>query len=443
MKIAIIGTGYVGLVSGACFAEMGAEVVCVDIDAEKVERLRRGVMPIWEPGLEELVVRNCEAGRLSFSTRLAEVIGGVEVVFIAVGTPPDEDGSADLGHVLAAAREIGRVMEEATVGSMVVVTKSTVPVGTSDRVRAAIEEELAARGVKVDFEVAANPEFLKEGNAVEDFMRPDRVVVGVESEAARRVMDRLYKPFMVNSYRVIFTDIRSAEMIKYAANAMLATRISFMNDIANLCELVGADVGMVRKGIGTDPRIGSKFLYAGLGYGGSCFPKDVRALIRTAGEHGYRLELLEAVENVNRRQKEVLAAKVRGVFGDDLSGRVFGVWGLAFKPETDDVRQSAALVVVERLLEAGATVRVYDPVAMESARRELGERVVYCGTMYEAVEGADALILATEWKAFRMPDWGRVGCAMKGRVLFDGRNIYDALEVRGRGFRYFGVGISD
>jgi UDPglucose 6-dehydrogenase len=437
MKIAIIGTGYVGLVSGACFAEMGIEVACVDIDKEKLRRLREGIMPIYEPGLEELVVRNHEAGRLRFLSSPADVGDDVEVFFIAVGTPPDEDGSADLTHVLEVARQIGRTITR----PVVVATKSTVPVGTGDRVREIIAGELAARGVSIEFDVASNPEFLKEGNAVEDFMRPDRVVVGVDGERARRAMDRLYKPFMINSYRVIFTDIRSAEMIKYAANAMLATRISFMNDIANLCELVGADVNMVRKGIGTDPRIGSKFLYPGLGYGGSCFPKDVRALVHTAGEHGYRLEILEAVENVNHRQKEVLARKIEREFGADLSGRVFGVWGLAFKPETDDVRQSAAISTVRRLTARGADVRVYDPVAMEAARRELGDTVTWCDTMYEAVRGADALLLATEWKEFRLPDWNAVAAAMKGRHLFDGRNIYDGRELVERGFKYRGIGV--
>ena len=437
MKIAIVGTGYVGLVSGACFAEMGIEVACIDIDRAKIEKLREGVIPIYEPGLEELVVRNHDAGRLRFLTSVADVIGEVEVIFIAVGTPPDEDGSADLSHVLAVARSIGQTMTR----PLVVVTKSTVPVGTSDRVRDAIAGELAARGETIEFDVASNPEFLKEGNAVDDFMRPDRVVVGVDSERARKAMDRLYKPFMINSYRVIFTDIRSAEMIKYAANAMLATRISFMNDIANLCELVGANVNMVRKGIGTDPRIGSKFLYPGLGYGGSCFPKDVNALIHTAGEYGYRLEILEAVENVNRRQKEVLGAKVEKVFGRDLSGRIFAVWGLAFKPETDDVRESAAIVVIRKLTAAGATVKVYDPAAMETARMVMGDIVTWCDTMYEAVEEADALLLTTEWKEFRMPDWDAVTGAMRGRELFDGRNIYDANELSERGFVYHGIGI--
>ncbi len=436
MRIAIIGTGYVGLVSGACFAEMGIEVACIDIDEAKLENLRRGIMPIYEPGLEDLVVRNHEAGRLRFLPSFTEVTSEVEVVFIAVGTPPDEDGSADLKHVLAVARDIGRAMTR----PLVVVTKSTVPVGTSDRVRAAIAEELALRGSCVDFDVASNPEFLKEGNAVKDFMQPDRVVVGIDSERARRVMDRLYKPFMINSYRVIFTDIRSAEMIKYAANAMLATRISFMNDIANLCELVGADVNMVRKGIGTDPRIGSKFLYPGLGYGGSCFPKDVKALIHTAGKHGYRLELLEAVENINRRQKSVLVQKIERCFGSDLSGRVFGVWGLAFKPETDDVRESAAISTVRRLVELGAKVSVYDPVAMDTARAVFGDTVVWCETMYEAARGADALLLVTEWKEFRLPDWDAVAALMKGREIFDGRNIYDGRELTERGFGYHGIG---
>jgi UDPglucose 6-dehydrogenase len=455
MKIAIIGTGYVGLVSGACFAEMGIEVACVDIDETKLARLRSGVMPIYEPGLEELVVRNHDAGRLRFLSSFASVAGEVEVVFIAVGTPPDEDGSADLTHVLDVARNIGRAMTR----PLVVVTKSTVPVGTSDRVRAAIAEELNARVARgelsspLEFDVASNPEFLKEGNAVEDFMRPDRVVVGVDSERARQAMDRLYKPFMINSYRVIFTDIRSAEMIKYAANAMLATRISFMNDIANLCELVGADVSMVRKGIGTDPRIGSKFLYPGLGYGGSCFPKDVNALIHTASEHGYRLEILEAVEAINHRQKGVLAAKIQRVFGSEggngecgvdggsLAGRVFGVWGLAFKPETDDVRESAAIVTIRRLLSLGATVRAYDPVAMDAARAILGDSVTWCDTMYEAAEGADALLLVTEWKEFRLPDWDAVSRVMRGRELFDGRNIYDRRELTDRGFTYHGIGL--
>ncbi len=438
MKIAVIGTGYVGLVSGACFAEMGIEVACVDVDSAKLSALRRGVMPIYEPGLEEIVVRNHEAGRLRFLASFDQVAADTEVVFIAVGTPPGDDGGADLSHVLEVARQIGRSIT----GPIVVATKSTVPVGTGDRVREIIAAELAARGLgDMEFDVASNPEFLKEGNAVKDFMQPDRVVVGVDGERARRVMDRLYKPFMINSYRVIFTDIRSAEMIKYAANAMLATRISFMNDIAGLCELTGADVNMVRRGIGTDPRIGSKFLYPGLGYGGSCFPKDVQALIRTAATHGYRLEILEAVENVNRRQKDVLAAKIERHFGTDLTGLVFGVWGLAFKPETDDVRQSAAIHTVRRLTAAGARVQVYDPVAMTAAKVELGDSVTYADTMYVAARGADALLLATEWKEFRLPDWDAVAEAMKGRELFDGRNIYDRAELAEKGFTYHGIGV--
>ncbi len=437
MKIAIVGTGYVGLVSGACFAEMGVNVTCVDTDRGKIERLRQGVIPIYEPGLEDLVVRNHEAGRLRFLTDIADVVNDVEIVFIAVGTPPGEDGSADLSHVLAAVRQIGKVMEH----PLLVATKSTVPVGTSDKVRETIAAELAARKADIAFDVASNPEFLKEGDAVEDFMKPDRVVVGVDSDRARTLMERLYKPFMMNSYRMIFTDIRSAEMIKYAANAMLATRISFMNDIANLCEIVGADVNMVRKGIGTDPRIGSKFLYPGLGYGGSCFPKDVKALIRTAAGNGYHMEILEAVENVNARQKGILAKKIARRFGQDLSGKTFSVWGLAFKPETDDVREAAAMTVIGLLLEAGAQVKAYDPAAAETAKAVLGDSVTYCGSMYEAAEGADALVLVTEWREFRMPNWETLAGVMKERVVLDGRNIYDRAELAEKGFEYHGIGI--
>lgn len=437
MNIAIVGTGYVGLVSGACFAEMGINVTCIDIDRRKIERLREGIIPIYEPGLEEIVVRNHDAGRLRFLTSLEDTIDHVEILFIAVGTPPGEDGSADLSHVLEVARQIGRAMKH----PLLVVTKSTVPVGTSDKVREAISSELAARGDGIAFDVASNPEFLKEGDAVEDFMKPDRVVVGVDSERARKQMERLYKPFMMNSYRMIFTDIRSAEIIKYAANAMLATRISFMNDMANLCELVGADVNMVRKGIGTDPRIGSKFLYPGVGYGGSCFPKDVKALIHTAAESGYRMEVLEAVERVNHKQKNILNRKIEGRFGKDLSGRTFAVWGLAFKPETDDVREAPAIVLIERLLADGAKVRAYDPVATETARERLGGSVAYCDSMYEAVEGADALVLVTEWKEFRLPNWETIAEIMKGRAVFDGRNIYDRSELAEKGFEYHGIGL--
>lgn len=436
MYIAIVGTGYVGLVSGTCFAEVGINVACIDTDARKIEGLRRGVIPIYEPGLDKLVEKNHAAGRLRFMTDVAEVVNEVEAVFIAVGTPPGEDGSADLSHVVNAARRIGQTMNR----PLLVVTKSTVPVGTADRVRETIAAELAARGLDLDFGVASNPEFLKEGNAVEDFMRPDRVVVGVETPQARVLMERLYLPFMKNSYRIIFTDVRSAEMIKYAANAMLATRISFMNDIANLCEIMGADAEMVRKGIGSDPRIGSKFLYPGIGYGGSCFPKDIKALIRTAAANGYRMEVLEAVENVNRRQKFVLAGKIFGRFGSDLAGKTFAVWGLAFKPETDDVRESPAVAVVEQLLEAGARARVYDPAANETARTVLGDRVEYCPNMYEAALGADAIVLATEWKEFRMPDWNSLAQIMKGRAVFDGRNIYDRRELAEKGFEHYGIG---
>ncbi len=432
MKICIIGTGYVGLVSGTCFAEMGIEVACVDSNAEKIENLKYGRLPIYEPGLEELVVRNQAVDRLGFTTSLAEAVEGAEVVFIAVGTPPGEDGSADLSHVLGAAQQIGKALTH----SVLVVTKSTVPVGTTERVR-----DIIAGLTDVDFEVASNPEFLKEGNAVEDFMHPDRVVVGVSSDSARLTMERLYKPFMINSNRLIVSDIRSAEMIKYASNAMLATRISFINDIANLCELVGANVSEVRRGMGADPRIGNKFLYAGLGYGGSCFPKDVDALIATAAGLGYRMEILEAVERVNDRQKNVLVEKILRRFGDDLTGRVFGLWGLAFKPETDDVRQSAAVFTARELLRRGAVVRVFDPVAMAAARAELGDGVVYCESMYSATQGVDALLLATEWKAFRVPDWDVVGRMMRGRLVLDGRNIYDARELTGLGFEYEGVGV--
>ncbi|MBR2050178.1 MAG: UDP-glucose/GDP-mannose dehydrogenase family protein, partial [Rikenellaceae bacterium] len=401
MKIAIVGTGYVGLVSGACFAEMGADVTCIDVDKRKIEMLRKGQIPIYEPGLEELVARNVADGRLHFSTELGECLDEVEIVFSAVGTPPDEDGSADLRYVLEVAREFGRKINRYTL----LVTKSTVPVGTAQRVKQAVAEELAARGVEVEFDVASNPEFLKEGDAIDDFMKPDRVVVGVESERAKQLMERLYKPFMMNNYRMIFTDVASAEMIKYAANSMLATRISFMNDIANLCEIVGADVNMVRKGIGADARIGSKFLYAGCGYGGSCFPKDVKALIRTAEQKGYRMRVLEAVEAVNERQKGILYEKFEREFDGEVEGRCVAMWGLSFKPETDDMREAPSLVLIERLLAAGCRVRVFDPIAMDEARRRLGDRVEYCASKYDALEGTDALMIVTEWKQFRLPNW--------------------------------------
>lgn len=436
MKIAIVGTGYVGLVSGACFAEMGLDITCVDIDRKKIDALNNGVIPIYEPGLEELVQRNVRAGRLHFTTDLTECLDHVEVVFSAVGTPPDEDGSADLKYVLEVARTFGRHIKKYTV----LVTKSTVPVGTARKVKAVIEEELAKRGGKVTFDVASNPEFLKEGAAIKDFMSPDRVVVGVESERARKLMAKLYRPFLINNFRVLFMDIPSAEMTKYAANAMLATRISFMNDIANLCDRVGADVEMVRKGIGSDARIGNKFLYPGCGYGGSCFPKDVKALAHTGRENGYTMQVIEAVERVNEQQKSVVFEKLQTAVGD-LRGKLITIWGLAFKPETDDMREAPATVVIDRLLDAGAEVCVYDPVAMPECRRRMAGRPIrYAKTMYEAAEGADAVALITEWKEFRMPDWPHLHKAMRGDAIVDGRNIFDKPEVTAAGFRYFGIG---
>ena len=435
MNIAIVGTGYVGLVSGACFAEMGIDVTCVDIDPEKVKCLLEGEIPIYEPGLEELVRRNVEAGRLHFTTDLLPCLDNVEVVFSAVGTPPDEDGSADLQYVLEVARTFGRNIKKYTI----LVTKSTVPVGTAKKVKAVIEEELTERGEQIDFEVASNPEFLKEGAAIKDFMSPDRVVVGVESDRAKKVMERLYRPFQMNNYRLYFMDIPSAEMTKYAANAMLATRISFMNDIANLCDLVGANVDMVRKGIGADTRIGSKFLYPGCGYGGSCFPKDVKALARTAREYGYTMGGIEAGEAVNERQKEIVVKKLQDKLGT-LRGKTIALWGLAFKPETDDMREAPALVVIEKLLEAGASVKVYDPVAMDECRRRIGDRVVYCKDMYDVVIDADALAVLTEWKEFRIPSWSVIKRVMKQSVLVDGRNIYSKDEVIAEGFEYAAIG---
>ena len=436
MKIAIVGTGYVGLVSGACFAEMGVEVTCVDINEEKIKMLSEGKVPIYEPGLEEMVVRNFREGRLKFTTRLTDCLDEVEAVFSAVGTPPDEDGSADLSYVLQVAREVGQNMNH----YVVLVTKSTVPVGTAQKVKAVIADELAARKVEIEFDVASNPEFLKEGAAVKDFMSPDRVVVGVESERARKLMQRLYAPFMMTNNRILFTDIPSAEMIKYAANSMLATRISFMNDIANLCELVGADVNMVRKGIGADTRIGSKFLYPGCGYGGSCFPKDVKALIQTARQQGYEMRVLQAVEEVNERQKSVLFQKLLSHFGGDLKGKTVALWGLAFKAETDDMREATSLVIIRQLLDAGCEVRVFDPVAMNECRRRLGDAVTYAKDMYDAALGADALLLLTEWKQFRLPSWEVVRRTMNQPVVFDGRNIYDPEELRAGGFHYSSIG---
>ena len=436
MNIAIVGTGYVGLVSGACFAEMGVDVTCVDIDEQKIERLRRGEIPIYEPGLDEMVRKNVDAGRLHFTTELSGCIDGVEIVFSAVGTPPDEDGSADLKYVLEVARTFGRSIHKYTL----MVTKSTVPVGTARKVKAVIEEELAARGEHIPFDVASNPEFLKEGTAIKDFMSPDRIVIGTETERARKMMTRLYKPFLVVSDRFVYSDIPSAEMIKYAANSMLATRISFMNDIANLCELVGADVNMVRKGIGADTRIGRKFLYAGCGYGGSCFPKDVKALIRTAAQLGYPMKLLAAVEEVNEAQKSVLFRKFCAHYGGDVKGRTVALWGLAFKPGTDDMREAPSLVLISRLLDAGCRVKVYDPVAMDECRRRIGDKVEYCRDMYEAALDADALMLVTEWKEFRVPSYAVLAKTMKDKLILDGRNIYDREEAEENGFAYYKIG---
>lgn len=436
MNVAVVGTGYVGLVSGACFAEMGVHVSCVDIDTKKIEGLKNGQIPIYEPGLDELVKRNVNEGRLNFTTSLAEVIDDVELVFSAVGTPPDEDGSADLKYVLNVAREFGQNIKRYTV----LVTKSTVPVGTAQKVKAVIEEELAKRGEDIPFDVASNPEFLKEGAAIKDCMSPDRVVVGVESERAKSLMMRLYRPFMLNNFRVIFTDIPSAEMIKYAANSMLATRISFMNDIANLCEIVGADVEMVRRGIGADTRIGRKFLFPGCGYGGSCFPKDVKALIKTAEKKGYSMKVLKAVEEVNENQKKVVFEKLKKYSEGNLEGKTIAIWGLSFKPETDDMREATSLVTIDLLLKAGCRVRVFDPVAMDECKRRIGDSVEYCKDMYDAVLDADAMLLLTEWKQFRLPSWGVMKKTMNHALVIDGRNIYDAEELAEYGFEYHCIG---
>ena len=436
MNIAIVGTGYVGLVTGTCFAETGVNVTCVDVNAEKIENLQKGIIPIYEPGLEDMVQRNVNAGRLHFTTALENCLDNVDIVFSAVGTPPDEDGSADLSYVLAVAKTIGANMKKYTL----VVTKSTVPVGTAHKVKDTIQAELDKRGVSIEFDVASNPEFLKEGNAIDDFMSPDRVVVGVESERAKKLMTKLYKPFMMLNSRVIFMDIPSAEMTKYAANSMLATRISFMNDIANLCELVGADVNMVRDGIGSDSRIGRKFLYPGCGYGGSCFPKDVKALIKTAEQNGYPMRVLKAVEEVNETQKSLLFEKLEKVFNGDLEGKTIALWGLAFKPGTDDMREAPALVLIEKLRKAGCVVRAYDPAAMGESKRRIGDTIFYACDMYDALLDADALMLVTEWKEFRLPAWGVVKKTMKQPVILDGRNIYDAKELQDLGFVYRCIG---
>ena len=439
MNIAIVGTGYVGLVSGTCFADTGANVTCIDVDEKKIERLNNGDIPIYEPGLDELVVKNVKAGRLKFSSDLASVLNDQERVFSAVGTPPDEDDSADLKYVLQVAKTIGENLNR----YLVVVTKSTVPVGTARKVRETIQAELDKRGVDIPFDVASNPEFLKEGNAIKEFMSPDRVVVGVESEKAKKTLTKLYKPFLINNFRVIFMDIPSAEMTKYAANSMLATRISFMNDIANLCELVGADVNMVRQGIGADTRIGRKFLYAGCGYGGSCFPKDVKALIKTADKAGYSMEVLKAVERVNERQKHVLFEKLVKAYdgADNLKGKTIALWGLSFKPETDDMRESTALVIIDSLLKAGCNIRAYDPVAMDECKRRLPDApITYCRDMYDAVLDADAMLLLTEWKEFRLPTWAVIRKEMVRPLVIDGRNIFDIEELEENGFEYHCIG---
>lgn len=438
MKIAIVGTGYVGLVTGTCFAEMGTEVFCIDIDQNKIDKLKNGIIPIFEPGLDEMVERNHKAGRLNFTTDLSSILNEVDIVFSAVGTPPDEDGSADLKYVLDVARTIGQELNK----YMVIVTKSTVPVGTAKLIKKTIQDELDKRGLTdLKFDVASNPEFLKEGAAITDFMQPDRVVVGIESDEAKQLMERLYKPFTLNNYRIIYTDIPSAEMIKYAANAMLATRISFMNDIANMCEIVGADINMVRKGIGADVRIGSKFLYAGCGYGGSCFPKDVKALIHTAENLGYEMKILEAVEEVNEFQKKILFEKLMKYYDNDIKGKTIAVWGLAFKPKTDDMREAPSLVIIDKILEAGGKVKAYDPVAMEEAKRILGDSITYAKDIYDATLEADAILMVTEWNEFRLPTWEVIKKTMKKPVVFDGRNIYNKQEMNEIGFDYFGIGI--
>ncbi|KAA9332254.1 UDP-glucose/GDP-mannose dehydrogenase family protein [Hymenobacter busanensis] len=437
MKIAVVGTGYVGLVTGTCFAEVGIDVTCIDIDERKISNLKQGILPIYEPGLEEMVLRNVEKGRLHFSTSLAEGIKDADVAFIAVGTPPGEDGSADLKYVLAVARGIGEHMNSYGV----IVTKSTVPVGTAAKVQRELTMALEKRGVDIEFDVASNPEFLKEGAAIDDFLKPDRIVVGVASERAEEVMRKLYKPFLLNGHPIIFMDIPSAEMTKYAANAMLATKISFMNDVANLCEIMGADVNMVRRGIGSDARIGTKFIYPGIGYGGSCFPKDVKALIKTASENGYEMQVLKAVESVNEDQKSVLFNKVDRHFGGELRGKKMAIWGLSFKPKTDDMREAPSLVIIEKLLAVGCEVVAYDPVAVHEAKKDLGDRITYAADPYEAVEGADALLVVTEWPEFRSPNFDDIAARMKGRVIFDGRNIYDAQEMEKTGFAYHCIGI--
>ncbi|OQY03700.1 MAG: UDP-glucose 6-dehydrogenase [Bacteroidetes bacterium 4572_117] len=436
MKITIVGTGYVGLVSGTCFAETGVDVTCVDIDEKKINGLKNGIVPIYEPGLETMIQRNVEKNRLKFATSLKDSLEDCQVVFSAVGTPPDEDGSADLKYVLGVAREVGQHMTE----YLVMVTKSTVPIGTAVKVKAAIQEELDKRGVDIEFDVASNPEFLKEGNAIVDFLKPDRIVIGVDSGRAEKIMKRLYKPFLLNNHPILFMDVPSAELTKYAANSMLATKISFMNDIANLCEIVGANVNMVRRGIGSDSRIGPKFIYAGAGYGGSCFPKDVKALIKTSDENNYSLEILKSVENVNNRQKTVLFAKLSKHFDNDLKGKTFAMWGLSFKPNTDDMREAPSLVIIDKIIEAGGKVKVYDPVAMEETKRKIGDKVYYATDQYDALVDADAMLLLTEWNEFRVLNYKVIGKLLSNKLIFDGRNIYDGAEMKEFGYTYYSIG---
>ena len=437
MKIVIVGTGYVGLVTGTCLAEVGIDVVCVDVDQNKIDNLKKGILPIYEPGLDKLTQRNHEKGRLQFSTNLPEAIKDAEAAFIAVGTPPGEDGSADLQYVLAVAREIGENMNSYGV----VITKSTVPVGTAAKVKKEIQDALDRRGLNLEFDVASNPEFLKEGAAVNDFMKPDRIVVGIESEHARKVIEKIYHPFTLNGHPVIFMDVPSAEMTKYAANAMLATKISFMNDIANLCEIMGADVNLVRKGIGSDPRIGNRFIYPGIGYGGSCFPKDVKALVRTARENGHEMRILQAVEDVNDDQKSVLFNKVMKRFNNDIKGKKFAMWGLSFKPNTDDMREAPSLVIIDKIIEAGGSVTAYDPVAMPEAKHMIGDKIVYADSEYEAVKGADALLVVTEWSEFRVPDFEEIKTSLVNPIVFDGRNIFSIQRMADLGFEYYCIGV--
>jgi UDPglucose 6-dehydrogenase len=436
MKIIVVGTGYVGLVTGACFAESGVNVTCVDNNIAKIQQLSNGTVPIYEPGLESIIKRNVEKKRLSFTTSLKDGIESAEVIFIAVGTPPGEDGSADLKHVLEVAKEIGSVITN----HIVVVTKSTVPVGTSEKIRNAIQKELDKRKLNLQFNMASNPEFLKEGAAVEDFLKPERIVIGIDNEKSADIMKRLYMPFVLNNHPILFMDIASAEITKYAANAMLATRISFINEIANLCDILGADINSVRKGIGSDSRIGSKFIYPGTGYGGSCFPKDVKAIIKTANDNGYELNVIKAVERANEYQKNVIFNKMTGHFHNDLKNKTIGIWGLSFKPKTDDIREASSLILIDKLLEAGAKIKAYDPAALNETKKELGDKIEYCADQYEAIEGADAMALMTEWSEFHLPDFAKMADLMNSKVIFDGRNIYDPAELKKLGFKYYGIG---